>query len=531
MAAIISNLILLDGWRRLLVAFLFGALASLSQAPLGWFPILWLCVPVLVWLLDSATLGKSAREAFWSMALVGWTFGFGFFLFTFYWIGASFLVEPDKFALIMPFAILCFAGGLALFWGLAAGLVAPFWSASPLRIVWLALTWSALEWLRGIIFTGLPWGGLGQAATSNDVMMQILALVGQNSVALFAPIIFAFPVFCCANERARRPGFVLAGLSALLFCGQLSYGFWRLNQPLPTAAEGKKVVVRIIQPNIPQREKWKLENRSWVFNRLLALTTLDREDAPVEKVNFFVWPETAVPFYLIEQPAGLAAIAKALPDDAILFTGTLRREENFTNSEQVYNSIYQVAGDGTILASYDKIHLVPFGEYLPKQNWLKALGFGHLAEQISGFSFGTKRKLLGDGKLGKILPLICYEIAFPSEILSFPAGADMIVNVTNDAWFGKTAGPLQHLHLAQMRAVETGLPVIRSANTGVSAVIDPFGRLVASLKLEEDGILQMTVPAKLSSTFYKRFGDTIFLCLWLLTGMLALINQRKFQSA
>nr|WP_321454392.1 apolipoprotein N-acyltransferase [uncultured Cohaesibacter sp.] len=528
MAFLVSNLVLLEGWRRLLLAFLFGCLASLAQAPFSWFPILWLAVPVFVWLLDSASLGKSPRQAARSMALVGWVFGLGYFSSSFYWIGAAFLVEADRFALLMPFALFGFAAGLALFWAAASALAAYFWSASPFRVIGLALCWSALEWLRGTIFTGLPWGGLGQSLTSVSMTMQALALVGPQSMNLIAPIIFALPVFLVSPRSSRKAGISLALFALLLFCGQLGYGYYRLGQPLPRVE--KPTIVRVVQPNIAQREKWKLENRSWIFSRLLALTTLDNVGSPVEKVDLFVWPETAVPFYLIEEPAGLAAIAQALPDRSILLTGALRREVNFTNSEQVYNSVYQLAGDGTILSSYDKLHLVPFGEYLPKQNWLKAIGLADFAEQISGFSFGTKRKLLGDGHLGKILPLICYEIAFPSEILSFPAGADMIVNVTNDAWFGKTIGPWQHLHLAQMRAIETGLPVIRAANTGISAIIDPLGRSVVQQGLETEGILQQAVPARLTPTFYSRFGDGIFLILWLLTGGFALIKRRKTKS-
>ena len=346
-------------------------------------------------------------------------------------------------------------------------------------------------------------------------------------MSLIAPIIFALPVFLFSEQPFRKIGYGLAALSVLLFSAQLGYGVYRLSLPAPRAE--KPLTVRIIQPNIPQAEKWKLENRSWIFNRLLALTTLDSSASSVEKVDLFVWPETAIPFYLIDQPAALAAIAQALPDDATLMTGAVRREMGFTNSEQVYNSIYQISGDGTIMTSYDKIHLVPFGEYVPLQGWLKRIGLQHLAEQISGFSSGTKRKLLGDDNLGKILPLICYEIAFPREILSYPAGADTIVNITNDAWFGKTIGPRQHLYIARMRAVETGLPVIRAANTGISAVIDPYGRVVKQLALETDGIIQETVPGKLKRTFFSRFGEGIFLFLWLFCSAFTLIKLRKSQ--
>ena len=527
MAFLISSIVLLEGWRRLLLAFVLGCVASFAQAPFSWFPLLWICVPGLIWLLDSASLAQSPRQAIRSMALVGWVFGTGYFLCTFYWIGVAFFVEAEKFALIMPFAIFGFAAGLALFWAAACGLAAPFWSSSPGRVLWLALSWSAMEWLRGTLFTGLPWGGLGFALSSTSVTMQALALVGMQSMSLIAPIIFALPVFLFSEQPFRKIGYGLAALSVLLFSAQLGYGVYRLSLPAPRAE--KPLTVRIIQPNIPQAEKWKLENRSWIFNRLLALTTLDSSASSVEKVDLFVWPETAIPFYLIDQPAALAAIAQALPDDATLMTGAVRREMGFTNSEQVYNSIYQISGDGTIMTSYDKIHLVPFGEYVPLQGWLKRIGLQHLAEQISGFSSGTKRKLLGDDNLGKILPLICYEIAFPREILSYPAGADTIVNITNDAWFGKTIGPRQHLYIARMRAVETGLPVIRAANTGISAVIDPYGRVVKQLALETDGIIQETVPGKLKRTFFSRFGEGIFLFLWLFCSAFTLIKLRKSQ--
>ena len=521
----VSNLILLDGWRRHGLALVAGALASLAQPPLGLFPLLWVCVPILVWLLDSASLGKSSKASALAMAKVGWMFGFGFFLLTFYWLGAAFLVEADKFAWALPLAILVLPAGLALFWALACGVTAWLWSASPLRVIWLALSFAALEWLRGVVLTGLPWGGFAPALASNSLMMQALALVGPNTMTLFAVILFGFPVFLFSDVQTRQLGFRLAAFNSLLFVMQLAYGGYRLA--LPDMTETDAPVVRLIQPNIPQKEKWKFENRSWIFNRLIAMTTLDSVDTPIDSVDLVIWPESAVPFYLIEQPGALATIAQTLPEGAGLITGALRRENNQDGVETVYNAIYQMGPDGTILAAYDKVHLVPFGEYLPKKSWLKAIGLEQLTAQKSGFSAGASRILLHDDKLGNILPLICYEVAFSDEVQSFPDGADWIVNVTNDAWFGKTAGPAQHLHLARMRAVETGLPLIRVANTGVSAIINAKGQVVHQIPLEMDGILQGKLPAKLPTTFYYQWGNWFFTGLWAFLFITTISIRRK----
>ena len=528
MPLFISNLILLDGWRRNGLAFLAGLIASLAQAPLGWFPLLWLCVPVLVLMLDSASLGQTRRGAFWPMAKVGWMFGFGFFLLTFYWLGSAFLVEADKFAWAIPIAVLILPAGLALFWAVATGFSAFFWSGSPLRILWLALWFSALEWLRGFVLTGLPWGGLGSALTSNSITMQALALVGPDSMTLFAILLFAIPIWLIAEREARSLGFWLAGCVGLLFVGQILFGIVRLSQPQDIPAE--TATIRLVQPNIPQAEKWKFENRSWIFNRLLALTTLDSDAFPLDAVDLVIWPESAVPFYLIEQPGALAAIAQALPQKAGLVTGALRRESDVNGHQEVYNSVYLLDSDGTVQSSYDKIHLVPFGEYLPKQAWLEAIGLEQLTVQRSGFASGTNRSLLPTERLGRLLPLVCYEVAFSSEVLSFPDNADWIVNVTNDAWFGATVGPWQHLHLARMRAVETGLPLIRVANTGISAVIDGYGRVLHQLELKNEGIVQAMLPNKLKETAYGVVGNVAFLMIWIFLVGAALSIQVKTRN-
>ncbi|SNY90390.1 apolipoprotein N-acyltransferase [Cohaesibacter sp. ES.047] len=526
MPLFVSNLLLLDGWRRLAAAFIAGIIASFAQDPFGWFPLLWLSMPLLVWLLDSAALGQNTKRAAFAMARVGWMFGFGFFLCTFYWLGAAFLVEADKFAWAMPLAVVILPAGLALFWCVAAGVSALVWSTSPLRIVWLALLLAVAEYLRGTLFTGLPWGGFGPALASSGVLMQALSLVGPNTLSLFSVLLFALPVCLFQEDRFKVLGRMMVVLVLTVFVAQVAFGFYRSN--LPTELAEDAPVVRLVQPNIPQTEKWKFENRSWIFNRLLALTSLDTEEHPLDAIDMVIWPESAVPFFLMEQSGALTAIKSSLPAGAGLLTGALRRNPDSPRTDEIYNSIYQLGPDGTILQAYDKVHLVPFGEYLPMQPLLDKLGLEQLTAQKIGFKVGTKRTLLDNPKLGKLLPLICYEIAFSSDILSFPKSADLIINVTNDAWFGKTIGPSQHLHIARMRAVETGLPVLRVANTGISAVIDARGKVEKQLELGAEGLIQTHVPLKLSATPYARFGNWIFFAVCVLLILTTASISRKF---
>ena len=525
MPLFISNLILLEGWRRLGLAFAAGLLASISMPPLDWFPLLWICVPLLVWLLDSASLGKSPKAAARSMAWVGWMFGFGYFLVTFHWLGEAFLVEADKFAWAMPLAILVLPAGLALFWAAACGMMAFVWTATPVRILWLALALSGVEWLRGIVFTGLPWGGFGQALAATSVTMQALSLIGPNVYTLFGLLLFAVPALIFSEPDDRMLGRGLAATFLVLFAVQIGFGVYRLAQDPPATPDAP--VVRLVQPNIAQRDKWVFENRAWIFNRLLALTSYDSAKTPVSEVDYVIWPESALPFFLMEQPGALAAIAAALPEKASLITGALRRQPGLDDDQDVYNSVYLLGPDGTVIDSYDKMHLVPFGEYLPKERWLQALGLEQLTAQKSGFAAGSRHKLLDTLDGTRLLPLVCYEIAFSREILQFPDGADWIVNVTNDAWFGTSTGPSQHLHLARMRAVETGLPIIRVANTGISAVIDAKGHILRQIPLETEGIVQEKLPARLKKPFYAQWGGWIFLTIWAFFGVATQSISRK----
>lgn len=535
MQRFISALLLLDGWRRLALAFLAGFIASFAQPPFGWFPLLWIACPILVWLLDSAALGKGIWRAMCSMAWLGGSFGLGFFVATFYWLGSALLVEADKFAWALPLAVFGLPAGLAIFWAFACGLLAWVWSERSWRIVWLALFLSGAEYLRGTILTGLPWGGFAQALTANKVMMQSLALVGEDSLNLFSILFFSLPiVFFVQGKRNRQAGRLLVMLVIVLFVGQLGYGIYRLDignlfpsSPSNRQGEGPSPIVRLIQPNISQAEKWKPENASWIFNRLLAMSSYSDEAKPAGIVDYVIWPESAIPFYLMEQPAALGMIVETLPRQAELITGALRRETGIHNEVNVFNAIYHLAQDGTVLNAYDKIHLVPFGEYLPFQKELEAMGFQQLLEMKGGFAQGTKRKIFTTQNFGTILPIICYEVAFSSEMRKMSRESDWIINVTNDAWFGVSSGPYQHLHLAQMRAVELGRPLVRVANTGISAIIDATGEIREKIPLSTQGVIQAKLPDMRFDTPFSCFGRLLFFAIWLIFLMIMVTFQRK----
>ncbi|HAT86621.1 apolipoprotein N-acyltransferase [Cohaesibacter gelatinilyticus] len=522
-----SSLVLLDGWKRYCLAFLLGVIASFAQPPYGWFGLLWFCLPILVALLDSASLGHNGRAVAKRMFATGWMFAFGFFLLTFYWLGAAFLVEAEKFAWAMPLAILVLPAGLAIFWAAAMAALALVWSDHWTRVIWFALSLSIMEWIRGFVFTGLPWGGFGFSLASNDLTMQALSLTGPDLLTLWALLLFTLPVIWIAQEHVSRKALGYTVLISAILAVQILYGFMRLQNEGSKPLQSEGQILRLVQPNIPQSEKWKLENRSWIFNRLVAMTSQTSEQAPADEVDLVIWPESAIPFYLMEQPAALAAIAQALPGQSQLMTGALRREQSTKGEENVFNSIYWLGADGAVRGAYDKTHLVPFGEYLPMQSVLEAIGLEQLTRLKGGFTPGRNRNLLGTDKFGSVLPLICYEIAFAGEVASYVARPDWILTVTNDAWFGPSIGPYQHLFMARMRAVELGLPVVRVANTGISAIIDFKGQVIAQIPLEQTGILQMKLPDDRAKTLFSIVGNGLFSAIWLFLLIILIFLRRK----
>jgi apolipoprotein N-acyltransferase len=503
----VNTIVLAWGWKRAAIAFTAGALSSLAMAPTHLWPLLFVTFPVMVWLVDGAGAGRFKGVA--AAALTGWWFGFGYFLAGLYWIGSAFLVDAKVFGWLLPFAVTLLPAGLAVFTGLGFALSRLLWRPGARRILALAVGLTVAEWLRGHVLTGFPWNAYGYALTGPLTLAQSAALFGLWGLTFIAVAVFASPATLLDEDGETRRRWLPAAASMVVLLLMAAYGAMRLNA-LPTTFVAD-VRLRILQPNLQQDQKFNYGARHEVMRRYLEMS--DRATGPessgVRDATHLIWPESAFPFFLTREAEAMAQIAALLPQGTVLITGAIRAPEGATNARitRAYNSVYVIDHDGSILSVYDKVHLVPFGEFLPYQNFLERIGLMQLTKIQGGFIPGDRRRSLSVPGAPSMLPLVCYEIVFPGEVVPPGDRPGWILNLTNDGWFGRTAGPYQHLQQARVRAIEEGLPVVRAANTGVSAVIDPLGRLLNSLPLGSEGVLDARLPQPIAETIYARAGD------------------------
>ncbi|HML28082.1 MAG TPA: apolipoprotein N-acyltransferase [Hyphomicrobium sp.] len=506
----------LAGWRRALLAIAAGGLSALAFAPMFVTPILFLTLPVFVWLIDGST---NWRRAF----STGWLFGFGYFFCNLFWIGEAFLVEADKFAWLMPFAITLLPAGLALFWGIGAAIARMFWSEGLSRIFVFAIALSGVEWLRGHILTGFPWDLPGYALTYPLPLMQSAALFGAYGLTAIALFVFAAPLVALSDSGRAAPRTIATALLwavaplAMLW----TYGEWRLQSPQLFVPDVK---LRIVQPSVPQREKWMAEYQRRIFDDhvALSLTNPSGQTDSLQGITHVIWPEAAMPFFPLEAPVALDILANILPPGTTLITGALRHDPLLppgtpvTTETRTLNSILVLDEKAQPIAAYDKTHLVPFGEYMPYEKTLSAIGIEKLTHGRGSFATGPEpRPLMHIPGLPPALGLVCYEALFPGNVVQGHEHPGVMINVTNDGWFGETTGPYQHFHQSRVRAVEEGAPLIRAANNGISGVVDPFGRILTSLGLDVRGQTDSALPKAVSPPPYARFGD------WMLAAILA----------
>ena len=500
-------IILSWGWKRAAIALVAGALSSLAMAPFNAWPVLFLTFPVMVWLIDGA--GGGRMQGLPAAAMAGWWFGLGYFVPGLYWIGYAFLVDAPTFAWLMPFAVLGLPAYLALFPAFGFGLARLIWSKDGSRVLALAASLTASEWLRGHVLTGFPWNAFGYALTNPLALAQVASLIGLWGLTFLSVAIFASPAALIdGNSRGRRP-WVAPVVALLVLVAMGIFGAVRLGlQPTTTVANVK---LRIMQPNLQQDARFNYAAKAEVMRKYLTLS--DRASGPqstgVRDASILIWPESAFPFFLTREADAMAQIDDLLPKGTILITGSVRAPDlpPGTRITRAYNSIYAIDHDGSVLSIYDKLHLVPFGEFLPFQDWMEKLGFVQLTKVQGGFIPGTGRRAMEIPNAPRALPLICYEAIFPDEVAARGDRPGWIINLTNDGWFGISTGPYQHLQQARLRSIEQGLPVVRAANTGISAVIDPMGRIVARLGLGVEGVLDSSLPAAIAPTVYARSGD------------------------
>ena len=512
--------------RAFITAFLAGAVTSLALAPFHFVPILLVSFTLLTWLLDGvcAIAGWRGLRA---AAAIGWWFGFGFFLSGLYWVGFALTVDAESFGHFIPVAVLALPAGLAVFCAMATILARLGWRpARPERILLLALCWSVFEWLRGHIFTGFPWNLIGYVWAADFApllaVMQSASIIGVYGLGLITVALAALPAVLTDGKLRTCPVVIPLVCGMVLVLGMAGYGFARLGQAGPGDVAG--VRLRIVQPNIAQAAKWQPEQRAAIFHTLIDLSATPSDRLPTH----VIWPEAATPFFLLQSEAALAQISRLVPATGAVITGAPRMgAATSTDANPIYNSVVAVDGDGGVPALYDKAHLVPFGEYLPFPGVFAAIGMKKLTVDLGSFASGPGPKTLSAPGLPPFSPLICYEAIFPDSVVDATDRPAWLLNVTNDAWFGDTSGPQQHLAQARMRAVEQGLPLIRAANTGISGVFDAYGRSKAQLALNHQGIIDAALPQALAPTLYAHWGEYAFGAFMLLISIAFFAARRS----
>lgn len=472
------------------MALVAGALAALAMPPLYWLPFAIVGIVAYVWLWQTAA---TPLGAFWR----GLAWGTGHFAVGSYWILEAFYVPPADFALLGPPIVAGLAVVLGFFPGVAAWAARRVVDRWPVlggpysRLVVLAIAWTVAEWLRGHVFTGYPWNPLAHVWAFATPLLQGAALFGVYGLGMLTFLVLAAPT---AGWRASIAALVALGLAG-----------WAGQSAMAAIEDGTGPWIRIVQPNVPQSEKWRPETRARQVTKLVQLSRAPGFD----RMAAVVWPETAPPLIVEPGSAALPVMANAVPPNGLLLTGAARGTGRAEDG--VWNSLLVIDGAGTIAAHYDKVHLVPLGEYIPFHKQLAPVS-GLIGR--GSFEVGESRvTLVPSNGLPSFSPVICYEVIFPAAVTGPGERPQWLLNVTNDAWFGLSSGPYQHLTSARLRTIEEGLPMIRAANTGVSAVIDAYGRILASLDMQQEGIIDHRLPAPRAATPYGRWGDWMLLAL------------------
>jgi apolipoprotein N-acyltransferase len=510
----------LSGWRRYGLALLLGSIAAATLPPVDLTPLLVVAFPGLLW-LDEGSAGPRASFG------LGYAFGFGFFLAGLYWIAGALFVDIATFWWLVPIVAVGLPAAFALYVGMA--LLAINLATKHLRlpatakIFGFAIVWTAAEWVRGHAFTGLPWNLIGYTwsggVPGGIAMLQSVAWIGIYGLSFVTVLAASLPALLGASSlvpisAGRRWAPPIAAAFSVFILGVA--GAVRLELS-PTVASG--IWLRIVQPSIPQTMKWDPGAAEANFRRLLDLST-----APAPRpISAIVWPEAAMPFLLERDATHRGEIAAIVPEKGYLITGALRANPPPGPVTRIWNSIEMLNAEGDVVTYYDKAHLVPFGEYVPMRY---ALPFKKITAGTIDLSAGPGPRTIALPGLPPFAAAICYEVIFPGAIVDEGERPAWILNVTNDAWYGRSSGPFQNLASARTRAVEEGLPMVRVANNGISAVIDAVGRVRARINLDTIGYADIALPGADSRTLYSRVGDWALVALLLLGALPVVLRLR-----
>ncbi len=503
-------------WKKALLAFILGILVAGALAPLHLIFLLPVCFTGLIWLLSSANTR-------WQAFFTGWWFAWGQFIAGLYWIGVAFTVDAATHAILIPLPVLALPAFLAIFSGLATLTTYLLKVRGLPRLLAFSAIWILFEYVRGVIFTGFPWNVVGYAWSAFLPMLQTTAYIGVFGLTLLTVFISTLPSLFGEADRPKQSSVKWLSSAAVFLLILYGLGQWRLSDEPTDAYENTNL--RIVQPNIPQVDKWKAHLRLGHLRKLVALSETETGDNPTH----LIWPETAVPYYLTTSRQLMEQLAEFVPPGGAIATGAPRQDPVI---RQYWNSLQVLNENGEITDIYDKQHLVPYGEYMPLRDLTMALGLTDLIpalDQMSDFAVpdpSANRTVRLPG-LPPARAMICYEIVFPWEVRG-DEEFSWILNITNDGWFGTTSGPYQHFAATQTRAIEQGVPVIRAANTGISAIIDPYGRVLDRLDLNDTGILDGALPKPLNTpTFYSKYGEYTSLFLTFMALIIGVFLGRR----
>lgn len=464
-----------------IAALFLGMLSSFAFAPVYALVLMFVCLASAMKLADMAGNWRKA-------AAIGYWYGFGLFMAGFYWVGNALLIDIVSFGWLYPITLL----GAGAFFGLFT--ILPFvmlalYKTPVIKVLNFAAMWVLMEWVRSFIFTGFPWNLAGTAWAFHPVFIQTASLWGTYGLS-FITIVLSGCFYLFFNGARKVSILCFSGTVAVM----VGFGFWRLSAYDRASSD---IVVRLVQPSIPQVMKWEPEMLAQNLNEYIELS---RKNG-FEDVDFVVWGETAAPFYIDPKQFDWRGAKAAVPPKGHLITGSLRFD-----GFQAYNSMFVLDPDLKLAAYYDKHHLVPFGEYIPFRRYLPEW-IRPIANSVADFGSGQPFKSIKLDNIPAFGALICYEIIFPDEVIDRQNKPSWLVVLSNDGWYGKSSGPYQHLAMTQMRAVEEGVTVVRSANTGISAVINPMGEIIDLIALDQKGMTDVKLPQVLDvDTTYNCFG-------------------------
>jgi len=488
--------------RSIIFSFISGLVCGLAFAPVFFIPGIFM-ISVLCRQIQSANNGLQALK-------YGYFFGFGYFLSSLYWIAFALLVYIEQFWWAFPFALF----GLPLFMSIFIALVAViswrFRDYSYYHMVF-CLMWIFFEWLSSWIFTGLPWSLIGYSLAFSDLLLQSASIFGIFGLSFF--VVYIGSSFYAYKQRAlSKPHFWHSKIttSLILIISMVAFGYIRLSDN-PT--KFSEVKVRLVQPSVEQKAKWDPEIFWENLDRHIELSRQQGDP------DLIIWSEAAITAPYHYKPI-MAALKMAFTKKGqILISGGVSSAEEGETNAPIYSSLIALDGNGVALFDYHKSHLVPFGEYMPLKNILPLKKITHGFED---YTQGIRQTVYLPSLNLTIQPMICYEAIFPFEVIISNKQADLIINISNDSWYGNSSGPYQHFHISRIRAIENGLPMIRVANNGISAVIDPLGRVVGSLKLQQVGILDEKIPLKVN--FETIFSEIGYLSIMVAISVVALIQ-------